>query len=244
MEITCIAIEDEPLALEQIKSYINRHKQLRLLGAYDNAIDAHEAIVQLNPQLLFADINLPDMTGLDLVSSLHKAPKVIFTTAYREYALEGFELDAADYLLKPLSYAKFLKAVDKVIDRYFSITESVKKNEKEEDIQLSDDCLFIKSEYRIVRINYSEITFIESMHEYIRIHLINDKPIMTLMAIKKMEEYLPATLFMRVHRSYIVNLSKVKVIERSRIVFGKDYIPISEAYRNVFNEYLDTKFLK
>ncbi|MFA6831393.1 MAG: LytTR family DNA-binding domain-containing protein [Bacteroidaceae bacterium] len=258
MEIKCIAIDDEPLALQQLESYINKTTDLKLTASFDNAIDARETLQTQKIDLLFVDINMPDMNGVELVQSLTNPPKVIFTTAHREFALDAFALDAADYLLKPLSYGSFIKCVDKIKQRYFQPTRvdtlSVRKmeigegedeEEVEEELTASSNCLYIKSEYRIIRINYDQIKYIESQREYVRIYQVNEKPIMTLMTIKKMEEHLPPTLFMRVHRSFIVNLNQVQIIERNRIVFDKNtYIPISTQYKDAFNEFLDKRFLE
>ena len=262
MIIKCIAIDDEPLALQQITSYISRTSQLELCASFDNAIAAREYLQENDVELMFVDINMPDMTGVELVESLPTPPKVVFTTAHREFALDAFALDAADYLLKPLSYGMFIKSVDKVIQRYFDIptpkvdtlleTPSHENGENqgdekqsEEQLTASSDCLYIKSEYRIVRINYDQITYIESQREYVRIYQANAKPIMALMPMKRMEEHLPTHLFMRVHRSYIVNLNHVQVIERNRIVFDKNvYIPISSQYKDAFNDFLEKRFLE
>lgn len=260
MIIKCIAIDDEPLALQQITSYVGRTSQLELCASFDNAISAREYLQDNEIDLMFVDINMPDMTGVELVESLPTPPKVIFTTAHREFALEAFALDAADYLLKPLSYGMFIKCVDKVIKRYFEAPvppkvdtllevpageEQDNKKQSEEELTASSDCLYIKSEYRIIRINYDQITYIESQREYVRIFQVNAKPIMALMPMKRMEEYLPPHLFMRVHRSYIVNLNHVQVIERNRIVFDKNvYIPISSQYKDAFNDFLEKRFLE
>ena len=183
-------------------------------------------------------MKVPDLSGMDFVKSLNNPPKVIFTTAYSEYAIEGFKVDAIDYLLKPIGYSDFLKAAVKAKDR---IDPKVEANT---EIQSNDKFLFIKSEYKILRINLSDIKYIEGMREYLRIHLQSEKPIMTLMSMKKMEEFLSSDHFMRVHRSYIVNLDKISTVERNRIVFDKNvYIPISEQYKSKFQKFLDDNFL-
>ncbi|WP_297089373.1 LytTR family DNA-binding domain-containing protein [uncultured Draconibacterium sp.] len=236
--IRCIAIDDEPLALRQITGYIDKTPFLQLEKSFNSALKAMDYLNDNEVDLMFVDINMPDLTGLDFVKSISTSAKVIFTTAYREYGYEGFQLDAADYLVKPIGYPDFLKAVTKTKERFFSkkeVTETVEKN---------DRYLFIKSEYKIVRIDFNDITYIESMRDYVRIHLDNQKPIMALMGMKKMEDFLPKSDFMRVHRSFIVNLNKISTIERNRIIFGKDYIPISEQYKELFQEFLDTRFLK
>ena len=237
MSIRCIAIDDEPLALKQISSYIDKTPFLELVSSHSSAFEAMEALKDKSIQLMFIDINMPDLNGMDFVKSLSEKPYIIFTTAYSEYAIEGFQVDATDYLLKPISYNNFLKAANKVNE-----IVSLKANINSEKVKVSNNYIFVKSEYKLIRIDFADIRYIESMHEYIRIHLINDKPIMTLLSMKNIEEQLPSNTFMRVHRSFIVNLEKIKVIERNRIVFDNVYIPISEQYKDKFQEYLDKNF--
>jgi DNA-binding LytR/AlgR family response regulator len=237
--ITCIAIDDEPLALKQITAYIEKTPYLSLAGSFNSALRAMDFLQQNPVDLMFVDINMPDLSGIDFVKSISSNAKVIFTTAYHEYAYEGFKVDAADYLVKPIGYANFLKAVEKTKERYFS------KKEVSPTLQTTDQFLFIKSEYKIIRIDFNTIKYIESMRDYVRIHLENQSPIMALMGLTKIEEYLPKNDFMRVHRSFIVSLKKITTIERNRIIFdGKTYIPISEQYKDTFQNYLDSNFLK
>ncbi|MGQ1785852.1 MULTISPECIES: LytR/AlgR family response regulator transcription factor [unclassified Saccharicrinis] len=237
--ITCIAIDDEPLALRQIEGYIKMTPYLELQGSFTNAIKAMEYINDNAVDLMFVDINMPDLSGMDFVKALSNPPKVIFTTAYREYAVEGFQVDAADYLVKPIGYSDFLKSADKTRQRFFADKKTA------ETVQNNEQFLFIKSEYKIIRINYNDILYVEGMRDYVRIHLDNQKPVMALMSIKKMQEHLPGQDFMRVHRSFIVNLKKISTIERNRIVFdGKVYIPISDQYKEQFQDFLDNNFLK
>ncbi len=237
--ISCIAIDDEPLALKQIVNYIDKTPFLELSAHFESALKAIPFLQENEVDLMFVDINMPDLNGMDFVKSLNNPPKIIFTTAYSEYAIEGYKVDAVDYLLKPIGYTDFLKAADKAQQRIS--TES----NKLEQVQHNDQFLFIKSEYKILRINYDNIKYIESMREYVRIVLDGQEPIMSLMSLKKMAEHLPENRFMRVHRSYIVNLDKIIVIERNRIVFDdKVYIPISEQYQSSFQKYIDEKFLK
>lgn len=233
--IKCIAIEDEPLALMQIKEYIIKTPFLELIKGFDNALAASKTINETEIDLIFTDINMPDINGMDFIKSLEKPPKVIFTTAYEEYALEGYKVNAIDYLLKPIGYSDFLKAANKAK----TLLESTPIEPTSDD-----QFLFIKSEYKIVRINFSEIKHIEGMREYVRIHLVNKKPIMSLMSMKKIEEHLPEKQFMRVHRSHIVNLHKITTVEKSRIIFDEEvYIPISDQYKERFQSYMDQYFL-
>lgn len=237
--ISCIAIDDEPLALKQIVAYIEKTPYLQLVEKFESAFQAIDFLQSNQVDLMFVDINMPDLNGMDFVKSLNHSPKVIFTTAYSEYAIEGFKVDAVDYLLKPIGYSDFLKASEKARERFF--------NDKKEDasIQNNEQFLFIKSEHKILRINFDTIKYIEGMRDYIRIHLEGQKPIMTLAAMKNIKEHLPDELFMQVHRSFIVNLKKITTIERNRIIFDNSvYIPVSEQYKKDFQEYLDNNFLK
>lgn len=238
MKIKCIAIDDEPLALQQISSYIDQTPFLEKVALCDSAVQAMEVINDHDIELMFVDINMPDINGLDFVRSLTKKPQVIFTTAYSEYAMEGFKVDALDYILKPISYAVFLKAANKA-KTWFELNQK-----PVESIKTSQDYLFVKSEYKLIRILLSEIKYIESSNEYIQIHLINEKPVTTLIRLKVMEEQLPKDQFMRVHRSFIVNLNQVKVIERNRIIFdNKVYIPVGDQYKDAFQSFIDRTFL-
>ena len=236
--IRCIAIDDEPLALKQIADYINKTPFLELAGTCDSAFKAIEILDNTLVDLMFVDINMPDLSGMDFVKTLENPPLIVFVTAYSEYAIEGFRVDAIDYLLKPVSYGDFLKSANKV-KAWFEALQN-----KPAEVTSNKDFLFIKSEYKILRINFDDIKYIEAMNEYIRIHLINSKPVMTQLRMKSIEDQLPEDRFMRVHRSFIVNLSKISVIERNRIIFdGAVYIPVSEQYKSKFQNYIDKNFL-
>jgi DNA-binding LytR/AlgR family response regulator len=238
MKITCIAIDDEPLAVKKISAYIQKTPFLELVAECRSAFEAMEIISNRTIQLLFIDINMPDLNGLEFVKSLTDKPYIVFTTAYSEFAVEGFQVDAADYLLKPITYSSFLKAANKVKNLIELTTNSEK-----ETIRATASHLFVKSEYKLIRIELDDIRYIESQHEYIKIHLVNSNPVMTQLSLKAIEEQLPSGSFMRVHRSYIVNLAKVSVIERNRIVFdGKVFIPVSDQYKEKFQEYIDGNF--
>jgi two-component system LytT family response regulator len=238
MKIKCLAIDDEPLALKQISSYIDKTPFLEPIALCQSALEAMEFLSTHEIDLMFVDINMPDINGMDFVKSLDKKPLIIFTTAYSEYAIEGYEVDALDYILKPISYAVFLKSANKAKSWF-------ENNQKQaEVVQTTQDFLFVKSEYKLIRILLSEIKYIESANEYIQIHLINNESVTTLIRLKVMEEQLPKDKFMRVHRSFIVNLDRVKVIERNRIIFERNvYIPIGEQYKDVFQAFIDKTFL-
>jgi DNA-binding LytR/AlgR family response regulator len=238
MAIRCLAIDDEPLALKQIGGYIKKTPFLELIALCRNAFEAMEYLKSGQINLMFVDISMPDLSGMDFVKSLSDKPLIIFTTAYSEYAVEGFRVDAIDYLLKPIGYNDFLRATNKAksyIDLKDNLTEPVKTG---------SDHLFVKSDYKLIRVELSEIKYIESMHEYIRIHRINDKPLMTLLSMKSIEEQLPSERFIRVHRSFIVNKERIKVIDRNRIVFDNNtYIPVGDQYKARFQEFLNKNFL-
>jgi two-component system, LytTR family, response regulator LytT len=239
MKITCLAIDDETLALKQLCAYIDKTPFLQLVSACPDAFDAMAVLKETPVEVLFIDINMPDLSGMDFVKSLTEKPYIVFTTAYSEYAVEGFRVDAVDYLLKPVGYADFLKAANKV-----KALIDLKTNNLPESIAATPDHLFVKSDYKLIRIELANIKYIESMHEYIKIHLVVGKPVMTMLSMKAIEEHLPAAQFMRVHRSYIVNLSKISVVERSRIVFEGDiFIPVTEQYKPAFQSYIDKNHL-
>ncbi len=238
MKIKCLSIDDEPLALQQIGAYIEKTPFLEAVALCQSAFEALKYLSDNEVDLMFVDINMPDLNGMDFVKSLAQKPKIIFTTAYSEYAMEGFQVDAIDYILKPISYAVFLKAANKA-KTWFELN-----SKQTETIQTTADCIFVKSEYKLIRIHLSEIKYIESSNEYIQIHLINAEPITTLIRLKTIEEQLPKDKFMRVHRSFIVNLDKVKVIERNRIIFDHNiFIPVGDQYRDSFQAFIDKTFL-
>lgn len=239
MSIRCIAIDDEPLAVKKIAGYIQKVPFLDLVAECRSASEAMSIMDSTNVQLLFIDINMPDINGMEFVKSLTNKPYVVFTTAYSEYAVEGFQVEAVDYLLKPITFSNFLKAANKVKNLI-----DLKTVVQPESINANADYLFVKSDYKLMRINLGDIKYIESQHEYIKIHLVNENPIITMLSMKSIEENLPSDRFMRVHRSFIVNLAKISVIERSRIVFdGNVYIPVSDQYKIKFQSYIDKSFL-
>jgi len=233
-----IAIDDEPLALQLICGYIKKTSGLTLVGSFDNPLDASDFLKENKADLIFIDIQMPDLTGIEFTRLLKKGPKVIFTTAYEKYALEGYKLEVVDYLLKPFSYEEFLKAVRKV-ERLINLEAKVLK-----DVEANDQFLFLKSDYKIKRINFNDILYIEGLKDYVKVFIANNpKPILSLTSLKLLETKLPEKMFMRVHRSFIVNLEKIDTIERSRIVFGKEYIPVGDQYKDKFQEFLDKNFL-
>ena len=243
----CIAVDDEPLALSQISSYIKRVPFLELVESCSDAFEAMKLLSQQKIDLIFIDINMPDLNGMDFVRSLPVKPLIIFTTAYSEYAVEGFKVDAVDYLLKPFSFQDLLKASEKARHRFEYLKNDFGGAGEDAAKQLEtphvgdDGSLFVKSDYRIVRISINDIKYIEGMSEYVRIFVAGEpKPIISLLSMKKLEDMLPSSHFLRVHRSYIVNMQKIVEVARLRIVFDKDtYIPIGDNYKDKFNEYIN-----
>jgi two-component system, LytTR family, response regulator LytT len=236
MKIRCLAVDDEPFALKQMADYIRKTPFLELSGECYNAFQAMEIISSSKIDLIFLDINMPEMSGMEFAKTLPAGTPVIFTTAYSQYAVESYRVDAIDYLLKPISYDDFLRAANKALKVISQLQEKITGKALPDDV-------FVNSEGKIIRISLQEIDFIESLSEYVKIYLENKKPVMTLMRMKNLENLLPSW-FMRVHRSYIVNLRKVTTIERNRIVFyGNTYIPVSEQYKEDFKKFVESNFL-
>lgn len=244
--ITCLAIDDEPLALAQLTNYIEKVPFFQLAKACSNAMEALEWLNTESVDLIYVDINMPDVNGLDFVKSLRHKPLVVFTTAYAEYAIEGFRVEAFDYLLKPIGFSDFLRSANRAAQQM--ALEEVKNNSATEGGKPTETdqegYLFVKADYKMLRIDINKILYVESQSEYIRIYLDNDKPIMTLLSMKALEERLPSDRFMRVHRSYLVNSSKITAVANNRIIIGKEtYIPIGNQYKERFNLFVDRHFL-
>lgn len=236
--IRCLAIDDEPLALEQITAYINKVPFLELAAKCQSALEARTYLENDTVDAIFCDINMPDLNGMDFVKSLAVPPLIVFTTAYSEYAVEGFKVNAVDYLLKPFGLQDLQRAANRIKDR---LTESVAAARPATD---SDDSLFLKTDYRIVKVSIPDIRYVEAMSEYLKVWIEGEsKPIITLLSMKKMQEHLPNN-FMRIHRSYIVNLNKIQEVNKNRVIMDSDtYLPIGDLYKDAFQAYLDTKFL-
>lgn len=243
--LKCIAIDDEPLALRQITGYISKIPYLELVATCNNAIKAQQLLTQQAVDLIFVDINMPDLSGVDFVRTLINKPMVIFTTAYSEYAIEGFKLDAVDYLLKPFSFADFSRATAKANSLY-----ELRQNQKEataeptQESQNEDmEYISVKADYKVSLVKISEIVYLESEGEYVRIHLSDHSTITTLFRLKNMETALPQDRFMRIHRSYIVNLDYIKSFVKGRVYLNDtEYVPIGELYKETFQKYIDNKF--
>ena len=235
MKINCIVIDDEQPAIEQMVEYISRVPFLNLLKSFDNAIEPINFLKSNHVDLIFLDIEMEGFTGLQLLKSLQHKPKIILTTAYDRYAIEAFDLNVSDYLLKPISFERFIKSLDKIFD---SFAESGKSPEGE--TVYKRDYFFVKTEFRMQRVDFNDILYIEGMNEYLRINTTKEK-IMTLQSFKNIEEILPKENFVRVHKSYIVALNKIDSVERNRISIGNKLIPVSNTYKETFNMMINKK---
>ncbi|MGN0067662.1 MAG: LytR/AlgR family response regulator transcription factor [Bacteroides sp.] len=232
MKLKCAIIDDEPLALGLIESYVKKTDFLKLEGSYASAVEAMSQLTKHPVDLLFLDIQMPELSGMEFSRMLPPTTRIVFTTAFEQYALDGYRVNALDYLLKPISYTSFVEAARKAL-QWFELMH--KQFDERESI-------FVKSDYKLVQIELRNILYIEGLKDYIKIYEEGAaKPILSLMSMKSMEEQLPASRFMRVHRSYIVQKDKIRVIDRGRIVFGKTYIPVSDSYKQAFQDFLDSR---
>jgi len=246
--IRVLAIDDEPLALQQLTTYIGKVPFLELAGQCQSATEAREILNNEIVDAIFCDINMPDLNGMDFVKSLATPPLVVFTTAYSEYAVEGFKINAVDYLLKPFGLDDFRRAANRLKERIEAVPQTsapTPTTSHPSPIPSDDyDSIFVKTDYKVIKIAISDIRYVEAMSEYLKIHLDSQpKPIITLLSMKKMEERLP-DYFMRIHRSYIINLKQIQEVNKNRVIMDADtYLPIGDNYRDAFNDYLNKKFL-
>jgi DNA-binding LytR/AlgR family response regulator len=229
MQLKCVAIDDEPLALEIIKKYVSDYPSLKMVNTFEDAISGAEYLKKNQVDVLFVDINMPDITGVDLVRSLQEKPMIIFTTAYKKFAFEGFELEALDYLLKPINSNRFGAAVHKAIDYY---------QFKHIDHTAEDEHIYVHSEYRVIKIGIRDIEYIESMQDYIKIHLLSaEKPILTLMSLKSMIEKIPATQFIRIHRSFVVAKAQIRSIYNRKVKLRNIELPVGTNYADFIKDW-------
>ena len=231
MTITCAIIDDEPLAAGLLESYAKKTPYLNLKGSYNSAIAAMKDLRENPVQLLFLDIQMPELSGVEFAKILPKDTKVIFTTAFPQYAVEGYKVSALDYLLKPISYEDFLKSTDRALEWL--------STQMRQDIYKRDRFMFVKSDYKLQRISLDDILYIEGLKDSVRFYLENGEKVMSLMSMKKLEDYLPKPEFLRTHRSYIVHMPKTPSVDRLRIVFGDTYVPVSDNYKEEVQAYLD-----
>ena len=231
MTINCAIIDDEPLAAELLKSYAKKTPFLNLTGTYSSALEAMKELRDQPAQLLFLDIQMPELSGIEFAKILPPETKIIFTTAFQQYAIEGYKVNALDYLMKPIAYEDFLKAANKALE-WFSVTQK-------QQTYADDRFMYVKSDYKLVRVALDDILYIEGLKDYVRIYLEDGQRIMSLMNMKKLEDYLPHPEFLRTHRSFIVHMTKAQSVERFRIVFGNQFIPISDSYKEKVLEYFE-----
>lgn len=235
MILNCAIIDDEPLALDLLESYVRKTSFLNLVGRYSSAVSALSEIHQKRVDLLFLDIQMPGMNGLEFAKTLQHDTRVVFTTAFSQYAIDGFRVKALDYLLKPISFQAFTEASERALEWF-----RLKQGEASEiEANYPKDCIFVKSEYKLLQIQLGKILYIEGLKDYVKIYTEdNPRPILSLSSMKAMEERLPADRFLRVHRSFIVQKAKVRVIDRGRIVFGNVTIPVSDSYKQEWAAFL------
>lgn len=236
MTLNCIIVDDEPLAAQLLQSYALKTPQLNLIGAFNSAIEASRALRDNHIDLIFLDIQMPELSGLEFAKLLSSETKVIFTTAFSQYAIEGYKVNALDYLLKPISYEAFTNVVKKAID-YFDTTARAEASKR-------DRFIFIKSDYKLMRLSLDDILYVEGVKDYVKFYLASDqKPVMSLMNMSRIEGYLPQPEFMRVHRSYIAHMSRIDSVDRGRLVFGEEQIPVSGTYKDAVENFLNSHTL-
>jgi len=239
MKLSCFIIDDEPLALGLLESYVKKTPFLELTGKFSSAVAALEPVRSVPPDVLFLDIQMAELNGMEFARIIPENTRIIFTTAFEQYALESYKVNALEYLLKPFSYADFLLAANKALQWH-------QLNEKAVSVPGKNpiDCIYVKSDYKLVQISLSRILYIEGLKDYLKIYLDGEiQPVVTHITMKAMEEMLTEELFMRVHRSFIVQKDKIKVVDHNRIVFGKTYIPVSDSYKTSFQEFMDQRTL-
>ena len=247
--IRCLAIDDEPLALQQLVAYIHKVPFLELAAQCQSALEARQFLENDTVDAIFCDINMPDLNGMDFVKSLAVPPMIVFTTAYSEYAVEGFRVNAVDYLLKPFGLQDFQRAANRIKLRTESLEFATAPQESSVAVANSplstlNSQLFLKTDYRVIKVDIPDIRYIEGMSEYLKVWVEGEaKPIITLLSMKKIEERLP-DYFMRIHRSYIINLNKIQEVNKNRVILDSEtYLPVGDLYKEAFQSYLNTNFL-
>ncbi|MCX6218132.1 LytTR family DNA-binding domain-containing protein [Spirosoma sp.] len=250
MTLSCIAVDDEPLALGLVCAFIEKTPFLQLAGRYSSAVEALEGLLSGPPvNVVFLDIQMPDLTGLELARVLERSnrgahtTRIVFTTAFDQFALDGFRVDALDYLLKPFNYEEFLRAASKA-RQYFDLVQRTEPTPAAQALaapsEMADDHLFLKVEYQLVRIAYNDILYIEGLKDYVKVYRQSepDKPLLSLTSLKGLEEKLPANQFMRVHRSFIISLQRISAFTRNSVQIGSVVIPVSDQYKDVFGQFI------
>jgi DNA-binding LytR/AlgR family response regulator len=237
-KIRCLIVDDEPPALDLLEGYILNTPFLELAGKCPDAFKAMQILNEQEIELIFLDIQMPELSGMELSRTLKKESKVIFTTAFQQYAIEGYKVDAVDYLLKPFSYEEFLKAANKAADRISLERNPIKDAEATKE-------LFVRSEYKLIRIELDKVLYIEGLKDYVKIYLsTKEQPVLTLMSLKTLEERLPSDRFMRIHRSFIINLNHILALERSQVLIGNERITIRDQYVEKFEKYIADRCIR
>ena len=236
MNISCLIVDDEPLARNLMTDYVSKVSYLSLVKACSSPLEALDILRTTQIDLIFLDVQMPQITGLAFLKSLQRKPQVILTTAYSQYALEGYELDVTDYLLKPVTFERFLKAVDKVSARLTKAPEAATPEKK-------DDYIFVKDGTKLVKIRWDDILYVEGLKDYVTIHTPQQK-IVSLQRLKVLEDQLPAQKFMRIHNSFIISLAAIKTIQKDKVQIGESWIPIGDTYRKGFKEFVEGKQLQ
>ncbi len=239
MKLSCFIIDDEPLALGLLENYVNKTDFLELTGKFSSAVAALSALRTSPPQLIFLDIQMAELNGLELAQLVPAQTRIILTTAFQQYALEGYKVNALDYLLKPFSYSDFLNAAGKALEWF-----EMKMKAENMITEPNEPFIFVKADARLLRIEIRHILYAEGLKDYLKLYLDNDpKPIIVHMTMKNFESIVPKDKFLRVHKSFIVQTDHINIIERNRIVFGKTHIPISDSYKERFQQFMDGKIV-
>ncbi len=244
MVLRCAITDDEPLALNLMESYVKKTPGLELVGKYSNAVEALGGLRDNPVDLIFLDIQMPEMDGLELSRIIDPSTRIVFTTAFDSYAIDSYKVNALDYLMKPISYSEFLQAVDKAV-KWFELVNSASSPaaspQEGDSAAVAVDSIFVKSEYKQVQIMLDDILYVEGFKDYVKIFTENSDPVLSLISLKALESQLPADKFMRVHRSFIVNIKKIREVNRSRIIFGSVEIPIGDSYKDDFQSFIDRR---
>ena len=239
MKLTCWIIDDEPLAIELLESYVEKTSFLKLKGSYSSPIQAMQDATTQSVDIIFLDIQMPEISGMEFARFIKDETRIIFTTAFSEYALEGYRVDALDYLLKPITYTKFLEATKKAL-KWFEMKESASNKISTPSMGQEEEQMFVKADHKLIRILFKDILYIEGWKDYVKIHLADrPHPILSLMSMKGLEETLPSTKFIRIHRSFIIQKNKIDSISKNRVMICDKELPIGESYKEEFNKIVD-----
>ena len=242
MELTCWIIDDEPLAIELLESYVEKTSFLKLTGSYSSAMQAMQDITSKPVDIIYLDIQMPEISGMEFARFVEQDTRIIFTTAFSEFALEGYRVDALDYLLKPITYTKFLEATKKAVKWFEMKTNALGKDANAVQNQEDEEQIFVKADHKLIRVLFKDILYIEGWKDYVKIHLsVQPHPILSLMSMKGLEETLPSTKFIRIHRSFIIQKNKIDYISKNRVVINKKELPIGESYKEEFNKVINNK---